>query len=114
LIHPLRPAEKPRRGAWVRSSGDRQLYVARFDSSHEVEGPISLEIRRPARSRKAELGVLGESSSLIDFRGPDHKPHQVTRRFEVTSEITLRFDVAPKADQIPFLLRYWQEAPPAY
>ena len=114
LIHPLSPAAKPQRGEWVRSSGDRKLYVARLDSPNETEGPISLEIRRPSRSREAELGVEGESSSFITFRGPDHKPHQVTRRFPPTSEVTVRFDVAPKADRIPFLLRRWKEAPPAY
>ncbi|MGB5162231.1 MAG: glycosyltransferase family 39 protein [Thermoanaerobaculia bacterium] len=114
LIHPLRPSAEPQSGAWVRSLEDRRLYVAQLRSQGIPGGPISLQFRRPSRSREAELRVNGESSSIVSFRGPDHKPHQITRRFEATEEVTLRFDVAPKADRIAFILRRWQEVQRAY
>ncbi len=114
LVHPLRPSGEPQRGEWVRTAEDRRLYVARLPSQATPARPVSLQFRRPSRSREAELLVGGETSSVVSFRGPDHKPHQITRRFDVTAEVVLRFDVAPKADRIAFVLRRWQEVPRAY
>jgi hypothetical protein len=114
LIHPLRPSAELQSGAWVRSLEDRRLYVAQLRSQGIPGGPISLQFRRPSRSREAELRVSGESSSIVSFRGPDYKPHQITRRFDAAAEVTLRFDVAPKADRIAFILRRWQQVQRAY
>jgi hypothetical protein len=99
---------------WVRDSEDRRLYLARLDSLANQEGSISLEFRRPPRSRKGELRVGSERSAILGFRGPDHKPHQITRRFNPAAEVFLRFDGAPKADRIPFLVRRWKEDQRAY
>ena len=114
LIHPLRPLAEPERGEWVRTADNRRLYVAQLQTRSVPEGPISLQSRRPPGTREAELSVDGEISSVVYFRGPDHKPHQITRRFDTTPEVTLRFDVAPKADRIAFVLRRWQEVRQAY
>jgi hypothetical protein len=114
LIHPLRPLAIPENGEWTRSTEDRRLYVAQLGTEGSLDGPISLQFRRPSKSRKAELRVEGADSSVVDFRGPDHRPHQITRRFDAAAEVTLRFDVAPKADRIAFILRRWQELPRAY
>jgi hypothetical protein len=114
LIHPLRPLQEPKPGEWVRTAEDRRLYVAQLDSQEKPEGPISLQFRRPPRSRHAELSVDGISSSVVSFRGSDFKPHQVTRRFDASAEVFLRFDAAPKADRIAFVLRRWQDDPRAY
>ncbi|MGB5295856.1 MAG: glycosyltransferase family 39 protein [Thermoanaerobaculia bacterium] len=114
LVHPLQPSGEPEPGEWVRTAEDRRLYAAQLPSRGTPGGPISLQFRRPSRSRKAELRGEGEGSSVVDFRGPDHRPHQITRRFDATEEVTLRFDVAPKADRIAFILRRWQEVQRAY
>jgi hypothetical protein len=114
LIHPLRTGAGPGRGEWVRDPDDRKLFVARLDSLSAPEGPISLEFRRPPQSRKGELRIDGERSPILGFRGPDHKPHQITRRFNTAPEVFLRFDAAPKADRIPFMVRRWKEDPRAY
>ena len=87
--------------------------VEELDLPDNPMGPISLQFRRPSRSRTAELEIDGDSSSVTDFRGPDHKPHQITRRFDPVPEVLLRFDVVPKADRIAFTVRRWQDAPPA-
>ena len=114
LIHPLAAGKEAERGVWVRDSEDRRLYLARLDSLANQEGLISLEFRRPPRSRKGELRVGSERSAILGFRGPDHKPHQITRRFNPAAEVFLRFDGAPKADRIPFLVRRWKEDQRAY
>ncbi len=114
LVHPLREEAEPQPGEWVRSPADRRLYVAQLDPQSDLEGPVSLQFRRPSRSREAELRVGGESSSVVSFRGPDHRPHQMTRRFDPSPEVQLRFDVAPKADRIAFMLRHWRQPPPGY
>ncbi len=114
LIHPLRPLWEPKSGEWVRTAEDRRLYVAQLDLKGGPEGPISLQFRRPPRSRDAELSADGISSSVVSFRGPDYKPHQITRRFDTSAELFLRFDAAPKADRIAFVLRHWQDDPRSY
>ena len=111
LLHPLRQQAEPERGEWVRSPRDRRLYSTSLGLEVGSAGPISLQFRRPARSRKAELTVGSDSSSLLTFRGADYKLHQITRRFDPADEIALRFDIAPRADRIPYVLRRWRESP---
>jgi hypothetical protein len=114
LIHRWRPVGEPQQGVWGRSPEDRRLYVADLQALGVAEGPISLQFRRPARTREAELRVDGEISNVVTFRGPDHKPHQITRRFDPQARVSVHFDTPPKADRIPFLLRRWQDAPTGY